>query len=209
MAASMMRCCLRAVSVQCPSPIFTRIGKHSAVVPAFANLLISNRPYASEKKSSKKKGKKKTATPEPLYKKKRYEGELPSGPTDDVYLTWCYQRPIYEAEVAIDMLKNFQELDFTSPRQFVYADITLDMSMDKKKPVDPFTATLLLPHRFLDNTHKVLVFTEVSRYLQFQHFLLPRMCLRCQRVKTELKNDSETLFPNESSYLTKYEQQQM
>ncbi|XP_015276565.1 PREDICTED: 39S ribosomal protein L1, mitochondrial, partial [Gekko japonicus] len=160
MAASMMRCCLRAVSVQCPSPIFTRIGKHSAVVPAFANLLISNRPYASKKQSSKTKAKKKTAVPELLYEKKRYKPALPIGPTDDVYLTWCYQRPVYEAEVAVDMLKKFQELDFTSPRQFVYADITLDMSMDKKKPVEPFTATVLLPHCFLDNTHKVLVFTE-------------------------------------------------
>ncbi|XP_060103127.1 large ribosomal subunit protein uL1m isoform X2 [Heteronotia binoei] len=160
MAAPMVRCCLRAVSIQYPSSIFTRIGKQSVVVPAFANVLISNRFYASKKESSKKKSKKKTAVPEPLYKKKRYVPELLSGPTDDVYLTWCYQRPIYEIEVAVDMLKKFQELDFTSPGQAVYGDITLDMSMDKKKPVEPFAATLLLPYQFEGVVNKVLVFTE-------------------------------------------------
>ncbi|XP_077157209.1 large ribosomal subunit protein uL1m [Paroedura picta] len=160
MAAPMLRCCLRAVSIQHPSPIFTRIGKHSAVVPAFANLLISHRSYAARKQAAKKKPKKKTPETEPFHKKKRYKPVLESAPTDDVYLTWCYKRPVYEAEVAIDMLKKFQELDFTKPWQYVYADLTLDMSMDKKKPVEPFVSTLLFPYQFVDDNHKVLVFTE-------------------------------------------------
>nr|XP_056711815.1 39S ribosomal protein L1, mitochondrial [Euleptes europaea] len=164
MAALVMRCCLRAVAINCPSHIFSRIGKHSAVLPTFANSLISNRPFSAKKQSSKTKSKSgtkgKTSEPEPVQKKKRYKPVLPCGPTDDVYLTWCYQRPIYEAETAVEMLKKFQQLDFTNPKQYVYADITLDMSMDKKKPVEPFDAVVLLPHQFVDDLHKVLVFTE-------------------------------------------------
>ncbi|XP_054846108.1 39S ribosomal protein L1, mitochondrial [Eublepharis macularius] len=163
MAAPMLRCCLRAVSAHGPSRIFT-ISKHSAVVPGFANLLISSRPYAAKKESSKKKSRsgagKKTSKPEPAPKKKRNKPGLPCGPTDDVYLTWYYQRPVYEAEVAVDMLKKFQQLDFTDPRQHVYADFTLDMAKDTKKAVEPFAAAVLLPYQFVDDFHKVVVFTE-------------------------------------------------
>uniref|UniRef100_A0ACB8E9L7 Uncharacterized protein n=1 Tax=Sphaerodactylus townsendi TaxID=933632 RepID=A0ACB8E9L7_9SAUR len=160
----MVRCCMRAVTSLCPNRVFTRLGKQCTVLPTFSNLLISDRPYSAKKQSSKTKPKSgtkgKTSEPEPVRKRKRFKPVLLSEPTDDVYLTWYYQRPIYEAEVAVDMLKKFQELDFTYPRQHVYADITLDMSMGKKKPLEPFEATVLLPHRFVDDFHKVVAFTE-------------------------------------------------
>lgn len=55
-----------------------------------------------------------------------------SKPVDDVYLTWLYRRPSYELEQAVGMLKRFQELDFTYPKQFVYINVSLDMALQKK-----------------------------------------------------------------------------
>lgn len=57
---------------------------------------------------------------------------LMTKPVDDVYLTWLYRRPSYGLEQAVAMLKRFQELDFTSPRQFVYINVFLDMALQKK-----------------------------------------------------------------------------
>ncbi|NWW92863.1 RM01 protein, partial [Rhynochetos jubatus] len=85
---------------------------------------------------------------------------LMSKPVDDVYLTWHYKRPSYNVEEAVGMLKKFQELDFTYPKQYVYINVFLDMELQKKKKVDPFASIVLLPHRFTDETNKVLVFTE-------------------------------------------------
>ncbi|XP_064566235.1 large ribosomal subunit protein uL1m-like isoform X6 [Zonotrichia leucophrys gambelii] len=83
-----------------------------------------------------------------------------SKPVDDVYLTWLYRRPSYGLEQAVGMLKRFQELDFTHPKQFVYINVFLDMALQKKKKVDPFSSGVALPHRFTDEVNKVLVFTE-------------------------------------------------
>lgn len=55
-----------------------------------------------------------------------------SKPVDDVYLTWLYKRPSYDVEEAVAMLKKFQQLDFTSPKQFVYINVFLDMALQKK-----------------------------------------------------------------------------
>ncbi|KFV38985.1 hypothetical protein N341_09625, partial [Tyto alba] len=85
---------------------------------------------------------------------------LKSKPVDDVYLTWYYERPSYDVEVAVGMLKKFQELDFTGPRQYIYVNVFLDMAQQKKKKVEPFANTVLLPYRFIDEMNKVLVFTE-------------------------------------------------
>lgn len=57
------------------------------------------------------------------------EGE----PEDDVYLKRLYPRQIYEVEKAVNLLKKFQVLDFTNPKQGVYLDLTLDMTLGKKK----------------------------------------------------------------------------
>lgn len=55
-----------------------------------------------------------------------------SKPVDDVYLTWYYERPSYDVEEALGMLKKFQELDFTNPKQYVYINVFLDMALQKK-----------------------------------------------------------------------------
>ncbi|NWR68774.1 RM01 protein, partial [Centropus unirufus] len=97
---------------------------------------------------------------EEVKKKQGRRRPLMSKPVDDVYLTWYYKRPSYDVENAVGMLKKFQELDFTYPKQFVYINVFLDMELQKKKKVDPFANTILLPYRFSDETNKVLVFTE-------------------------------------------------
>ncbi|NWI21227.1 RM01 protein, partial [Crypturellus soui] len=94
-------------------------------------------------------------------KRPRPRRPLLSKPVDDVYLTWCYERPSYDVDVALGMLKKFQELDFTYPKQFVYINVTLDMSLQKKKKkVEQFASIVQLPYRFTDEVNKVLVFTE-------------------------------------------------
>lgn len=87
-------------------------------------------------------------------------GKTAWAPVDDVYIMRYYPRTIYDAADAIDMLKNFQVLDFTSPQQPVYIDLQLNMKLEKKKKVDPFVSTVHLPHPFRTETNKVLVFTE-------------------------------------------------
>lgn len=57
---------------------------------------------------------------------------MESDPEDDVYLKRLYPRRIYEVEKAIHLLKKFQVLDFTNPKQGVYLDLTLDMALGKK-----------------------------------------------------------------------------
>lgn len=53
-------------------------------------------------------------------------------PVDDVYILRYYPRTIYDAAEAIDMLKNFQKLDFTPHEQPVYIDLRLNMKLEKK-----------------------------------------------------------------------------
>ncbi|XP_009475474.1 PREDICTED: 39S ribosomal protein L1, mitochondrial [Nipponia nippon] len=107
-----------------------------------------------------KKGSQKTKKEETKKKPVPRRRPLMSKPVDDVYLTWYYERPSYGVEEAVGMLKKFQQLDFTHPKQFVYINVFLDMALQKKKKVDPFASTVLLPYRFSDEVNKVLVFTE-------------------------------------------------
>uniref|UniRef100_A0A8C0BGN2 Mitochondrial ribosomal protein L1 n=1 Tax=Buteo japonicus TaxID=224669 RepID=A0A8C0BGN2_9AVES len=109
-----------------------------------------------------KKGSRKTKQEETKKKKVTRRWPLMSKPVDDVYLTWYYERPSYDVEEALGMLKKFQELDFTNPKQYVYINVFLDMALQKKKKVDPFASIVLLPYRFTDEVNKVLVFTEVA-----------------------------------------------
>ncbi|XP_039565422.1 39S ribosomal protein L1, mitochondrial isoform X2 [Passer montanus] len=140
-----------------------------AAVPSPA----SARPYAAaaaraakkEAKRSRQEKGKEAAREKPLPRRR----PLMSKPVDDVYLTWLYRRPSYGLEQAVAMLKRFQELDFTHPRQFVYINVFLDMALQKKKKVDPFSSGVALPHRFTDEVNKVLVFTEVGEP-EFLHF---------------------------------------
>ncbi|XP_025062352.1 extracellular matrix protein FRAS1 isoform X12 [Alligator sinensis] len=150
------------VWAQCPRYVFPRIDQHVSAVSCSINIQQSSRPYAAAAKSAKnpakdvKQKKSETATA----KGRRTSRPLASKPVDDVYLVRLYKRPVYEVEVALDMLRKFQELDFTNPKQYIYVNITLDMTLEKKKKVDPFANTIHLPHHFEEEINKILVFTE-------------------------------------------------
>ncbi|NWU69002.1 RM01 protein, partial [Pterocles burchelli] len=139
--------------------LFPGLDQRLAAAPALVSAAPAARPYAAAAKTAKKpsqKSRKEETKKKPVTRRR----PLMSKPVDDVYLTWYYERPSYNVEEAVGMLKKFQELDFTHPKQYVYINVTLDMALQKKKKVDPFASTVLLPHRFTDETNKVLVFTE-------------------------------------------------
>ncbi|NXO00589.1 RM01 protein, partial [Rhinopomastus cyanomelas] len=137
---------------------FPGLEQRLAAAPTLVSSVLPSRPYAAAAKTAKKGSQK--AKQDETKKKVIRRRQLMSKPVDDVYLTWYYERPSYELEEAVGMLKKFQELDFTYPKQFVYINVFLDMALQKKKKVDPFASTVLLPYRFTDETNKVLVFTE-------------------------------------------------
>ncbi|KFU99428.1 hypothetical protein N339_06247, partial [Pterocles gutturalis] len=139
--------------------VFPGLDQRLAVVPALVSAAPAARPYAAAAKTAKKDSRK-TKQEETKKKPVTRRRPLMSKPVDDVYLMWYYERPSYDVEEAVGMLKKFQELDFTYPKQHVYINVTLDMALQKKKKVDPFASTVLLPYRFTDETNKVLVFTE-------------------------------------------------
>ncbi|MBZ3891171.1 39S ribosomal protein L1, mitochondrial [Sciurus carolinensis] len=68
-------------------------------------------------------------------------------------------KQIYEVEKAVQLLKKFQILDFTNPKQGVYLDLTLDMALGKKKKVEPFASVISFPYPFASEINKVAVFT--------------------------------------------------
>ncbi|NXD29008.1 RM01 protein, partial [Spelaeornis formosus] len=136
------------------------------VVPAVANP-AGPRPFAAAAKTAKKDAKRgRQQRLKEKEKPPRPRRPLMSKPVDDVYLTWLYERPCYQLEQAVGMLKRFQELDFTHPKQFVYLNVFLDMALHKKKKVEPFSSCVTLPHRFTDEVNKVLVFTENEQEAQ-------------------------------------------
>uniref|UniRef100_A0A8D0VIE3 Large ribosomal subunit protein uL1m n=2 Tax=Sus scrofa TaxID=9823 RepID=A0A8D0VIE3_PIG len=132
--------------------------------PRSVYIQLPNRHFAAAatkpaKKTQKgAKGKASDEKKDDIEKIKSYpfmEGE----PEDDVYLKRLYPRQIYEVEKAIHLLKKFQVLDFTNPNQGVYLDLTLDMTLGKKKKVEPFASVLSLPYPFTSEINKVAVFT--------------------------------------------------
>ncbi|NXP56323.1 RM01 protein, partial [Heliornis fulica] len=139
--------------------ILPGINQRLAAAPTLISTVPPARPYAATTKTAKK-GSHKTKQEETKKKQVTRRRQLLSKPVDDVYLTWYYERPSYNVEEAVGMLKKFQELDFTYPKQYIYINVFLDMAIDNKKKVDPFSSTILLPYRFTDETKKVLVFTE-------------------------------------------------
>ncbi|NXU56377.1 RM01 protein, partial [Turnix velox] len=139
--------------------VFPGLGQRMAPAPGLLSAVLPARPFAAETKAVRR-GSRKPKQEETKKKQVRRRLPLMSKPVDDVYLTWCYERPSYDVEEAVGMLKKFQELDFTNPKQYVYINVFLDMALQKKKKVEPFSSSILLPHRFTDETNKVLVFTE-------------------------------------------------
>ncbi|XP_072261486.1 large ribosomal subunit protein uL1m [Pyxicephalus adspersus] len=87
-------------------------------------------------------------------------------PVDDVYVARYYSKPIIQPETAVEMLKTFQRLDFTSPDQEVHLQLKLDMKLEKKRKVDPFVGYVHFPFPFVKKLNKVLVFTEKAEEIE-------------------------------------------
>ncbi|XP_072601625.1 large ribosomal subunit protein uL1m isoform X2 [Vulpes vulpes] len=133
-----------AAAIRCAGRVLIRHQKHSLskkayqipLYPCSVYVQVSSRHFATATKPAKKtkksmKDKASDEKKDEIEKIKSYsfmEGE----PEDDVYLKHLYPRQIYEVEKAIQLLKKFQTLDFTNPKQGVYLDLTLDMSLGKK-----------------------------------------------------------------------------
>ncbi|XP_060003957.1 large ribosomal subunit protein uL1m isoform X1 [Lagenorhynchus albirostris] len=155
--------CLGRVLIHQQRHSLSKVASQTSLYPCSVYVLVPNRHFAAATRPAKKtkKGAKEKASDEKkdeIEKIKSYpfmEGE----PEDDVYLKRLYPRQIYEVEKAIHLLKKFQVLDFTNPKQGVYLDLTLDMTLGKKKKVEPFASVLSLPYPFVSETSKVAVFT--------------------------------------------------
>ncbi|XP_070690172.1 large ribosomal subunit protein uL1m [Pempheris klunzingeri] len=117
------------------------------------------KPWKKEKKEDPEKEKKVKRVIDDKDRHKPF-GKTAWAPVDDVYVLRHYPRKTYDAADAIDMLKNFQMLDFTPPTQSLYIDLRLDMKLEKKKKVDAFVSTVNLPHPLKTKMNTVLVFTE-------------------------------------------------
>lgn len=142
-----------------------KMAYQTSLYPCSVNSLLPNRYFAAAAakpaRKIKKGAKEKTSDEKPvddIEKIKSYT-YMESEPEDDVYLKRLYPRRIYEVEKAIHLLKKFQVLDFTNPKQGVYLDLTLDMALGKKKKVEPFASVIALPHPFSSEVNKVAVFT--------------------------------------------------
>ncbi|XP_078532486.1 large ribosomal subunit protein uL1m isoform X2 [Lissotriton helveticus] len=161
---------LRGVLSQCQTPVFTRVNLN---VQVFSRKHVSHAAKVTKKGSSDVKAVEVRLSKEELELKRQDRSRhKPFGltawePTDDVYVNKYYRWPTYEIENAVEMLKKYQQLDFTYPKQPVYVDLKLDTSLDKKKKVEPFVSILLLPYRFTTEANKVLVFTESASEAEF------------------------------------------
>ncbi|XP_058523158.1 large ribosomal subunit protein uL1m isoform X1 [Ochotona princeps] len=156
--------CLGAVLIRHQRPGLAKMVCQTSLYPCSINIQVPSRHFAAAATKPGRKTKKvaKEKTPaekqDEIEKLKSYvymEGE----PAEDVYLKRLYPRQIYEVEKAVHLLKKFQVLDFTNPKQGVYLDLTLDMSLGKKKRVEPFASVVGFPYPFASEINKVAVFT--------------------------------------------------
>ncbi|KAM9446395.1 large ribosomal subunit protein uL1m [Clarias gariepinus] len=153
----------KALSSLCPSHNAARHHPMRSYAAAAAKPAKKERRFekgaAKEVKPEEKKKKKEKQKIDDTGRHKPY-GLTAWEPIDDVYVVRHYPKPMYDADVAVDMLKSFQKLDFTPEDQPIYIELKLDMKLEKKKKVDPFVSTVHLPHPFKTNLNKVVVFTE-------------------------------------------------
>ncbi|KAG5841128.1 39S ribosomal protein L1, mitochondrial [Anguilla anguilla] len=156
--AKVLTGCHRHLLIPCGQSLTSISQTASRHLPT-RNFAAAAKPAKKEKKDEKTTVEKRERIIDNTNRHKPY-GYTAWSPTDDVYITKFYPKPVYDPGTAVDMLKSFQRIDLTSPKQPVYIDLKLDMKLEKKKKVDPFVSTVHLPHPFKTEMNKVLVFTE-------------------------------------------------
>ncbi|XP_036268739.1 39S ribosomal protein L1, mitochondrial isoform X3 [Pipistrellus kuhlii] len=162
--AAAVRCLGRVVIHQRHN--LSKTAYQTRLYPCSASVHVLSRHFAAAAAARKPERKTKKGTKEKAPTEKQEDIEkiksipfMEGEPEDDVYLKRLYPRQIYDVEKAIHLLKKFQILDFTYPKQGVYLDLTLDMSQGKKKKVEPFSSVVSLPYPFASEINKVAVFT--------------------------------------------------
>ncbi|XP_068948837.1 large ribosomal subunit protein uL1m isoform X1 [Petaurus breviceps papuanus] len=156
--------CFGRVFLQYQRQCFSRITYNTSVASCIVDIQAAKRHYVAAKPAKKEKKGPKVQTSDAkmddIEKLKTYT-YMEDEPEDDVYLKRLFPRRIYEVDKAITLLKKFQILDYTYPKQGVYLDLTLDMTLEKKKKkVEPFVSVLNFPYPFTSKTNTILVFTE-------------------------------------------------
>ncbi|XP_036268729.1 39S ribosomal protein L1, mitochondrial isoform X2 [Pipistrellus kuhlii] len=135
--AAAVRCLGRVVIHQRHN--LSKTAYQTRLYPCSASVHVLSRHFAAAAAARKPERKTKKGTKEKAPTEKQEDIEkiksipfMEGEPEDDVYLKRLYPRQIYDVEKAIHLLKKFQILDFTYPKQGVYLDLTLDMSQGKK-----------------------------------------------------------------------------
>ncbi|XP_006778244.1 PREDICTED: 39S ribosomal protein L1, mitochondrial isoform X2 [Myotis davidii] len=135
-----------AAAVRCLSRVLihqrhnlSKMAYQTPLYPCSACVHVPNRHFAAAAAARRPEKKTKKGTKEKASNEKQDDIEkiksipfMEDEPEDDVYLKRLYPRQIYEVEKAIHLLKKFQILDFTYPKQGVYLDLTLDVALGKK-----------------------------------------------------------------------------
>ncbi|XP_068948839.1 large ribosomal subunit protein uL1m isoform X2 [Petaurus breviceps papuanus] len=131
--------CFGRVFLQYQRQCFSRITYNTSVASCIVDIQAAKRHYVAAKPAKKEKKGPKVQTSDAkmddIEKLKTYT-YMEDEPEDDVYLKRLFPRRIYEVDKAITLLKKFQILDYTYPKQGVYLDLTLDMTLEKKKILD-------------------------------------------------------------------------
>ncbi|XP_037536089.1 39S ribosomal protein L1, mitochondrial [Nematolebias whitei] len=152
----------------CQQQLLRSSGPAYAAVSQSAPHHLPIRTFAAvkAKKDKKKVSSKEVMKEKAILDKDRSKSFVAKVPIDDVYIRKLYPPTIHSAVGAIDMLRSFQVLDFTPLDQALYVELRLNMKLEKKKKVDPFMSTVLLPHPFKTEMNKVVVFAEDPNQVQ-------------------------------------------
>uniref|UniRef100_A0A4X2M9T3 Large ribosomal subunit protein uL1m n=1 Tax=Vombatus ursinus TaxID=29139 RepID=A0A4X2M9T3_VOMUR len=133
---AMATSCFARVFLQYQRQCFSRITYNASAASCIVNVQAAKRHYALKCKLQMQK----TDDTEKLKTYTYMEGE----PEDDVNLKRLLPRQIYEVD-----------------KQGVYFDLTLDMTLEKKKKkVEPFVSVHNFSYSFSSKAKKILVFTE-------------------------------------------------
>lgn len=94
------------------------------------------------------------------------EQEVMENPVDDVYFTHLYKPKVHSLSDAVDLLKEYTELDFTDPESFICLRLSLadySIGKGKRKKQKTFLRTTALPFPHGSENH-ICVFTDIEEY---------------------------------------------
>jgi len=94
------------------------------------------------------------------------EQDVLDTPVDDVYFTHLYKPQVHSLVEAIDLLKEYTELDFTDPESFICLRLSLtdySMGKGKRKKQKTFLKTTSLPFPH-GSDNQICVFSDIEEY---------------------------------------------